>query len=162
MHTATRHTTIGFITALEDSGTITRLYLPNESPKQHEFGNLVPVLDKLFQELNLYFAGELKDFSVSFTPQGTNFQKLVWTNLLQVPYGETRTYGSIAQIIESPKSSRAIGAACNRNPIPILIPCHRIIGAKSELTGYRGGLDIKKKLLQLEQCKNVNQAYLLD
>lgn len=101
-------------------------------------------------ELGEYFAGVRREFDVPLAPQGTPFQERVWAALLEVGYGRTATYADIARAIGSPKSVRAVGLANGRNPIPIIIPCHRIIGSDGSLTGYGGGLEIKRKLLELE------------
>lgn len=101
-------------------------------------------------QLEAYFAGNLKAFKVKLAPEGTEFQKSVWAALQKIPYGETRTYGEIAKNIGNPKASRAVGLANSRNPISIIIPCHRVIGADGKLTGYASGLDIKEFLLKLE------------
>ncbi len=101
-------------------------------------------------QLSEYFAGIRKKFELPLFPEGTEFQQKVWNALLEIPYGELRTYGEIAAAIGSPKSSRAVGMANHNNPIPIIIPCHRVIGAGGALTGYGGGLDIKRRLLELE------------
>jgi methylated-DNA-[protein]-cysteine S-methyltransferase len=109
--------------------------------------------DKAAKQLEEYFAGKRKDFDVPLLAQGTSFQRSVWSALQGIPYGETRSYGQIAQIIGNPKASRAVGMANNKNPIWIMIPCHRVIGADGTLTGYGGGLDMKKRLLELEGRK---------
>ncbi|RNB92347.1 methylated-DNA--[protein]-cysteine S-methyltransferase [Brevibacillus fluminis] len=103
-------------------------------------------------ELREYMAGERKEFSIPFDFRGTPFQTAVWQALVQIPYGETKTYAAIAQQIEKPAAVRAVGAAIGANPILISIPCHRVIGKDGSLTGYRGGLDMKKKLLALEKA----------
>jgi methylated-DNA-[protein]-cysteine S-methyltransferase len=108
------------------------------------------LLDEAFHQLNQYFKGELRQFTLPLNPTGTEFFRKVWDELLNIPYGKTETYGEAADKINRPKAARAVGLACNRNPIPILIPCHRIIGKDKSLTGYAGGLDIKKKLLKIE------------
>ena len=102
------------------------------------------------QELAEYFAGARTKFDVPLAPEGTAFQRRVWQALLQVPYGATATYGDIARKIGSPKAVRAVGAANGRNPIAIVVPCHRVIGANGTLTGYGGGLTRKRALLDLE------------
>lgn len=102
-------------------------------------------------QLRAYFAGELTQFDLALAPKGTQFQRDVWDALLQIPYGETRSYGQIAQAVGSPKASRAVGAANGQNPIPIIIPCHRVIGQSGSLTGFGGGLPTKIKLLDIEQ-----------
>ena len=102
------------------------------------------------QELSAYFAGDLTAFSVPLDWQGTRFQESVWQALLAVPFGETVTYGDIARAIGRPRSSRPVGGAVGKNPLPIIVPCHRIIGSDRSLTGFTGGLDIKIRLLELE------------
>lgn len=109
-----------------------------------------PLLKQGAKQLQEYFDGQRKVFDLPIEPEGTAFQRSVWNALVTIPYGETRTYGQIAAQIGNPKASRAIGQANHNNPIPILIPCHRVIGADGSLTGYGGGLDIKKQLLELE------------
>lgn len=108
------------------------------------------VLRQCEEELTAYFAGKLRTFTVPLGPVGTPFQLSVWEALRQIPYGETRTYGEIAASIGKPRACRAVGMANNRNPISILIPCHRVIGAGGALVGYGGGLEVKKFLLKLE------------
>lgn len=103
------------------------------------------------QQLEAYFAGELQRFDLALAPEGTDFQKAVWQALTTIPYGATRSYGEIAQQIGRPKASRAVGAANGQNPIPIIIPCHRVIGSTGKLTGFGGGLAAKETLLGLEQ-----------
>ena len=108
------------------------------------------VLRQCEEELTAYFAGKLRTFTVPLGPVGTPFQLSVWEALRQIPYGETRTYGEIAAAIGNPRACRAVGMANNRNPISILIPCHRVIGSGGALVGYGGGLEVKKFLLKLE------------
>lgn len=102
------------------------------------------------QQLTEYFAGERKKFDLPLALQGTEFQLLVLKELSRIPYGETVSYGEIAKRIGRPKAVRAVGAANGRNPIPIIIPCHRVIGSSGDLTGFGGGLDTKTELLRLE------------
>lgn len=109
------------------------------------------LLNTAVQQLEEYFAGSRKQFDVPLSMHGTAFQKRVWDCLLQIPYGETRSYGEIAAMVGNPKACRAVGMANNRNPVAIIVPCHRVIGADGSLTGYGGGLSIKEKLLKLEQ-----------
>lgn len=109
-----------------------------------------PLLDAAEAQLREYFAGARRTFDLPLAPHGTAFQQRVWTALRTIPYGETRTYGELAAAIDSPNASRAVGMANHRNPIPIIIPCHRVIGANGTLTGYAGGLEIKRRLLALE------------
>jgi len=101
-------------------------------------------------QLEEYFDGERREFDLPLDPSGTPFQMAVWKELLAIPYGETRSYKQIAENIGSPKAFRAVGLANNRNPISIIIPCHRVIGSDGSLVGYGGGLDMKQKLLELE------------
>jgi methylated-DNA-[protein]-cysteine S-methyltransferase len=108
-------------------------------------------LKETVRQLNAYFAGKLEQFELPLAPQGTGFQLEVWRRLCEIPFGETVTYGEVAKRIGNPKASRAVGLANGSNPIPIIIPCHRVIGSNGRLTGYGGGLPIKEKLLALEQ-----------
>ncbi len=103
------------------------------------------------RQLTAYFAGDLKRFSLPLHLAGTPFQLKVWQALREIPYGRTAAYGEIARLVGNPKASRAIGGANHRNPLPIVIPCHRVIGANGRLVGFGGGLDIKAELLALEQ-----------
>ena len=109
-----------------------------------------PLSDLAAAELGEYFDGSRKSFTFPAAPEGTDFQKAVWAELARIPYGEFRTYGQIAAAIGKPKAARAVGQAANRNPIWIAIPCHRVVGKSGTLTGYAGGLELKQKLLDLE------------
>lgn len=102
------------------------------------------------RQLEAYFSGKLQSFDLKLTPEGTDFQKSVWKALCEIPYGKTRTYKEIAVSIGKPRAYRAVGLANNRNPIAIIIPCHRVIGSDGKVTGYASGLDIKEFLLRLE------------
>jgi len=108
-------------------------------------------LKETTRQLQAYFAGELENFDLQLAPEGTPFQLSVWHRLCDIPYGETISYGELATRIGNPKASRAVGLANGSNPIPIVIPCHRVIGSNGKLTGYGGGLPIKEKLLALER-----------
>lgn len=105
------------------------------------------------QQLKEYFAGQRESFSVALLPTGTDFQTAVWCALREIPYGQTRTYTQIAEMIGRPRAVRAVGAANGANPLPILVPCHRVIGANGSLTGFGGGLAAKSYLLGLESAK---------
>ena len=107
-------------------------------------------LKPVVEQLEAYFCGALDTFDVPTSVSGSPFQLLVWRALLEIPYGETRTYGQLAKAIGLPRSARAVGLANNQNPLAIIVPCHRVIGAKGEMTGYAGGVTRKKWLLQLE------------
>ena len=105
---------------------------------------------EVMRQLDSYFAGKLQDFDLPLVLDGTEFQLLVWRHLRKIPYGETVSYGQLARQIGSPDAARAVGLANGSNPIPIIIPCHRVIGSNGDLTGFGGGLPVKKKLLALE------------
>lgn len=109
------------------------------------------VLETAVRQIEEYFEGKRTEFSVPVSPSGTEFQKKVWHALRQIPYGETRSYEEVAQMVENPRAHRAVGMANHKNPIPLLIPCHRVIGKNGKLTGYAGGLDKKTALLELER-----------
>lgn len=108
-------------------------------------------ISEAVRQLREYFAGQRTEFDLPVEPQGTAFQRAVWRRLQEIPYGETISYGQLAKRIGNPKASRAVGAANGANPIPIVIPCHRVIGANGTLTGFGGGLPIKEALLALEK-----------
>ncbi|MDR2779172.1 MAG: methylated-DNA--[protein]-cysteine S-methyltransferase [Puniceicoccales bacterium] len=110
----------------------------------------VPVINEAFRQLSEYFAGKRKIFNLPMKLLGTDFQKSIWETLLEIPYGRTATYGDIAKTIGKRKACRAVGMACRRNPISIVIPCHRVIGVSGTLTGYGGGISTKAWLLGLE------------
>ena len=112
-----------------------------------------PLLEKTATQLREYFAGVRREFDIPTCGKGTDFQQKVWKALCEIPFGETRTYGQIAAAIGQPKASRAVGGACNKNPIMIVVPCHRVIGANGKLVGFGGGLALKKCLLRLEGIK---------
>jgi methylated-DNA-[protein]-cysteine S-methyltransferase len=120
-------------------------YLPDASWREDRgfFGNII-------RQLAAYFAGELQSFDLPLDPKGTSFQVTVWKQLREIPYGETISYGELARRIGNPKASRAVGLANGANPIPIVIPCHRVIGSSGKLVGYGAGLEVKEKLLALE------------
>lgn len=110
------------------------------------------VLDSAERQLREYFAGSRRGFDLPIELAGTPFRRAVWDALLRIPYGEVKTYGEIAREIGKPKASRAVGVACHNNPIAIIVPCHRVVGSGGALTGFGGGLDVKEKLLALEQA----------
>ena len=135
--------------AAEDDA-ITQIYLPNQGIPRiaaHE----TPLLAEGKRQLAEYFAGKRKDFDLPLNAKGTAFREKVWAALRDIPYGETITYGQLAANIGQPKAVRAVGGANHHNPISIIIPCHRVIGADGSLTGYGGGMDLKEKLLELER-----------
>ena len=134
----------------EEGGAIVRLYLPN-TPTPRLMPHETPLLMEGRRQVMEYLMGERRNFALPLAPQGTPFQKRVWSALGDIPYGQIRTYRDIACAAGCPKGFRAVGMACNRNPIPIIIPCHRVVGAGGALTGYAGGAELKKALLELEQ-----------
>lgn len=138
-----------------DSGLAAILW-ENDDPNRIRLKSVVekkdhPILEETEAQLKAYFAGELEKFSLPLDFAGTEFQKKVWKALLTIPFGQTRSYQQIAQQIGHPKAVRAVGAANGKNPISIVVPCHRVIGANGKLTGFAGGLPIKKYLLDIEQ-----------
>lgn len=108
------------------------------------------IIDHTRRQLDAYFAGKRTEFDLPLGADGTDFQKKVWKALTRIPYGQTRSYGEIAAKVGAPQASRAVGAANGRNPIPVIVPCHRVIGANGALTGFGGGMDRKRFLLALE------------
>jgi len=150
MNTYFYNTSIGKIGITEENDHITKLYFENDKVPPDLKIKETAVLQEAARQLVGYLAGELKVFTLPLVPAGTEFMKKTWAGLCKIPYGKTATYGEIAAKAGSPKASRAVGMANNRNPIPIFIPCHRVIGANGQLTGYRGGLSLKKVLLDLE------------
>lgn len=155
---------IGDLLLVEENGKLEQLLFPN----QHEGKPIHPdwIEDKnrltdVIRQLDAYFAGDLKAFSIQMNLIGTDFQKQVWTALSQIPYGTFTNYGQLAEEIGNPKASRAVGLANGKNPIPVIIPCHRVIGKNKTLTGFGGGLDIKEQLLELEGL-NIKKGRLVD
>lgn len=139
---------IGILRAEETDGYITGLYLIKEPvPREREASGL---LLRLEAELNDYFSGNRTAFDLPIRESGTCFQKKVWHALRQIPYGEVRSYGEIADAVGVPGAARAVGAACHRNPVMLLTPCHRVIGASGDMTGFGGGIMVKEALLTLE------------
>lgn len=139
--------------ALEGETALTRLWLPGTLPDLRGRGEETPLLRAAREALLAYFAGERRDFDLPLAPAGTDFQRAVWDALRAIPYGQTRTYGEIAAAVGRPKAVRAVGQANHVNPLPIFIPCHRVVGKGGALTGYAGGLDLKRALLALEAEK---------
>ncbi len=141
-------TPVGEMLATADDKGITSLRFEGQEPKGCAAGN--PHLLLLQQQIGEYFAGKRTAFEVPLSLRGTGFQLRVWQELQKIPYGETRSYGEIAAAMGEPKAARAVGMANNRNPVLILIPCHRVVGKDGKLAGYAGGLDRKQYLLELE------------
>lgn len=145
-----KETAIGKICISEQDGHITQVcFGPDAFPGDQELRE-TPLIKQAFEQLELYLQGQLKEFTLPLKPEGTPFMKNVWHKLCEVPYGATASYKAIAEAAGKPGAARAVGMACNRNPIAIIIPCHRVIGSGGDLVGFGGGLDLKRKLLQLE------------
>ncbi|MEV0427703.1 methylated-DNA--[protein]-cysteine S-methyltransferase [Micromonospora sp. NPDC050495] len=120
-----------------------------------------PVAGLALAELRAYFAGELTEFTVPvLVSRGSEFERAVWREMTRIPYGETLTYGEVARAVGEPGAARAVGVACNRNPVPVLVPCHRIVGAGGKLVGFGGGLPRKVTLLELEAGVALRRAWL--
>lgn len=143
-------TEIGLIGIAEEDGYISDMVFGSEVPEGAEKGE-TRLIRMAFDQIEEYLSGKRKVFDLPLLIEGTKFQEKVWNELLKIPYGETRTYGQVAEAVGKPKAVRAVGAANNRNALPIIIPCHRVVGAKGSLTGYSGGLEAKRKLLEIEE-----------
>lgn len=141
----------GRIMIAENGAALTHLYFSREPGLNGAVSQETALLKEAAGQLEQYFAGERKTFDLPLAPEGTAFQLKVWRALQEIPYGRTRSYGEIAQAVGNKKAARAVGAANNKNPISIIIPCHRVIGADGKLVGYGGGLERKAYLLALEK-----------
>jgi methylated-DNA-[protein]-cysteine S-methyltransferase len=146
---------VGVLTLVASKKGLVAILWENDDPRRVSLGDLVeeplhPLLVRAGNELKEYFAGERCTFSVPLEMRGTQFQREVWEILLGIPFGETCTYGDIAKQLGNPAASRAMGAANRRNPISIIVPCHRVVGAAGNLTGFAGGLEANGYLLKLE------------
>jgi methylated-DNA-[protein]-cysteine S-methyltransferase len=159
--TMTRHvykqisSPVGMLTLVASDAGLSAVLWQNDRPSRVRLNTDAkdeshPVLIEAERQLGEYFAGRRKRFALKLDPSGTDFQRKVWDALLTIPFGETRSYGQIASQIGNPNAVRAVGAANGSNPISIVVPCHRVIGATGALTGFGGGLDAKAKLLALE------------
>lgn len=151
MNYHTYKTALGYMTVSEKNSIVKNVCFGKHKfadGKEYESETIKQAIAQITQ----YLKGERQNFSLNIEPEGTCFQKNVWQALLKIPYGKTKTYKDIACEIGNPKAARAVGMANNKNPIAIIIPCHRVIGAKGKLTGYAAGLLIKEKLLNIESC----------
>ncbi|MFD4549355.1 methylated-DNA--[protein]-cysteine S-methyltransferase [Streptomyces sp. NPDC058466] len=143
----------GPLTLVATDGVLSGLYMVGQRhrPPEETFGERDETpFGEAIDQLRAYFAGELKEFTLELRMDGTPFQRGVWDQLRQIPYGEIRSYGELAESLGNPAASRAVGLANGKNPIGIIVPCHRVVGANGSLTGYGGGLDRKKRLLDFE------------
>ncbi len=144
-------TILGKIGIVEESGIIKHLLFENDKTIPDAEIKETEVIREAFRQLDAYLAGKLRVFTLPLDPDGTDYMKKIWKLLQEIPYGETASYKDIAAASGNDKASRAVGLANNRNPVPVFIPCHRVIGSNGKLVGYGGGLDIKKKLLDIEK-----------
>jgi methylated-DNA-[protein]-cysteine S-methyltransferase len=142
---------IGRIGIAEQQGSITNLYFESDTIPPDAQITETDLIKEAFRQLQEYFAGDLKSFSLPLAPHGTDFMQKVWKNLCLIPYGHTASYKEIASASGNPKACRAVGFANNKNPLPLFIPCHRVIGSDGKPVGYRGGLEVKLQLLDLEK-----------
>lgn len=141
---------LGMLTLEADTNGLTGLYLPRRAPSSSAASIAPdgdPILDEACRQLDQYFAGKRQAFSLPLAPHGTSFQRRVWAALQTIPYGHTASYQTISNAIGNPKANQAVGGANGKNPISIIIPCHRIIGRQGQLVGYGGGLTAKRALL---------------
>lgn len=152
-------TVIGKIGIGEENGAITDLFFGDDKIPE-AYVKETDIIKEAARQLDEYFTGKRKVFDLHILTKGTEFQKLVWEALRTIPYGETRSYKDIAVQIGKAKACRAVGMANNKNPVAIIIPCHRAIGAKGHLVGYGGGLDIKGRLLEIEGIKINNRKVI--
>ncbi len=150
MNYYTKNTLLGDVTIVEERGFITNLFLCKKQIAANY--RATEAINEGFLQLEEYLTGERKSFNLPLNPKGTKFQQRVWSILLNIPYGETRTYKEVAALAGNEKASRAVGSANHNNPIPIFIPCHRVIGSDKSLTGFAYGLGVKEKLLDLEHA----------
>ena len=148
-HYYTYDTILGSVTFVEENGALVVITTHPYHPKE-EIYQETPVIKEAFRQLSEYFSGNRKTFNLPLLLKGPDFQKQVWQALLKIPFGETRSYKQIAEAIGNPKAVRAVGMANNKNPLLIVVPCHRVIGANGKLVGYAVGLDKKEYLLRLE------------
>jgi methylated-DNA-[protein]-cysteine S-methyltransferase len=143
----------GELTLVATDGELSGLYMTDQRhrPPFETFGEPdVRPFGAVIDQLEAYFSGELKEFDLPLRMEGTEFQRRVWSELKRIPYGETRSYGELAEALGKPSASRAVGLANGKNPVGIIVPCHRVIGAGGDLTGYGGGLERKQGLLVFE------------
>ena len=151
MRYSTLTTPIGeLLLTADDDGALTGVNLPNRHPDPAGWERDDELLADARRQLTEYFAGERTAFDLPLRPAGAPFQRRVWEALQRIPYGETASYGELARELGHPTAARAVGAANGRNPIAIVVPCHRVIGSNGSLTGYAGGLECKRALLDLE------------
>ena len=143
---------VGSLGIVENGAGVTNIYLTaKKKPKGHFQQHDTPLLQTVIKQLQEYFSGHRKEFDFPMNPSGTPFQRQVWSALCTIPYGDTWSYKDVAQKVDHPRAYRAVGGANNKNPLIIVIPCHRVIGTDGSLTGYGGGLEVKAWLLEFER-----------
>jgi methylated-DNA-[protein]-cysteine S-methyltransferase len=164
IHYRTIESPIGLLTLAGHGSALTNLRMVDQTyePSRADWSADPEAFNDAVDQLGAYFAGELIDFDIELDLRGTEFQQRVWKALLTIPYGETRSYGEIAEQVGAPGAARAVGLANGHNPIAIVVPCHRVIGASGSLTGYGGGLDRKRSLLELEKKRASVNLTLFD
>jgi methylated-DNA-[protein]-cysteine S-methyltransferase len=164
IHYRTIESPIGLLTLAGHGSALTNLRMVDQTyePSRDDWSADPEAFKDAVDQLGAYFAGELTDFDIELVLRGTEFQQRVWKALLTIPYGETRSYGEIAEQVGAPGAARAVGLANGHNPIAIVVPCHRVIGASGSLTGYGGGLDRKRTLLELEKKRASVNLTLFD
>lgn len=158
IHVREHDSPLGVLVLESDGRALVRIRLPEEEwrpdPREDRRPDPDPgrgPLAAAVRQLDAYFAGELREFDLPLAPRGTDFQRRVWRELPRIPHGATVTYAELARSVGRPTAWRAVGAANGRNPLPIVLPCHRVVGSDGRLTGYAGGLDAKRFLLDLER-----------
>ncbi len=149
-------TSIGELTILENDGFLVEIVFGKPVEKAYREEE-TPIVKNAHRQIQDYLSGKRKSFDLPMKPEGTEFQRSVWAALLDIPHGQTRSYQEVAEKIRRPKAYRAVGLANNKNPLPIIIPCHRVIGKDGKMVGYAGGLDIKRKLLSVEAIMKKDQ-----
>ncbi|MFJ9407986.1 methylated-DNA--[protein]-cysteine S-methyltransferase [Streptomyces sp. NPDC101393] len=160
-HTVLEDTPVGPLTLVAAGNALTGVYMTDHRhrPPLETFGSFTdpaePPFDRTIAQLQAYFRGELTTFDLPLAPRGTPFQQRVWAALRDIPYGGTLSYGQLAARLGAPSAARAVGLANGRNPVSIIVPCHRVVGADGSLTGYGGGLDRKRRLLAFERTDDV-------
>lgn len=151
MNISFRQTAIGRIGIAESGKAISLLLFEGEAFPVSYSTTATPLLDEAFRQLDDWLSGRIRTFTLPLLPVGSTFMLSVWRSLLEIPYGETRPYNEVAAGLGNPKASRAVGMACGRNPLPVFIPCHRVVRSDGELGGYRGGPELKRMLLGIER-----------
>ncbi len=153
MYTISLDTPVGTLQLFADDAALCRIVFPacsDHLPEAKSAARGHPLLTTAARQIGEYFAGSRHTFELPLSPQGTSFQKAAWQLMTEIPYGATRTYGELAAALGNANKARAVGGAANKNPLPLVIPCHRVMGASAKLTGFAGGLESKQFLLSLE------------